>query len=555
MLDVLRIENYALIESLEVEFRPGFNVMTGETGAGKSIIVGALNLVLGARASNETVRAGAKRAKINAVFSLPRVPRRLKEILDEHAIELEDGALHLSRVVGADGRSRAYAGDSIVPIAVLSRIGDELVDLHGQHDHQSLLKTDRQLELLDAFGGTEDVAAAVGEQVAELRRLQQELAALESDDRERARRVEFLRFEVSEINGANLQPGEEEEVKSRRNLITNAEKVVGLTSAAYAALYEGEGQAAIDAVDAALLAIDELAEIDGQFQPLSEQLGAIRATLDDFCTELRGHTEELEFDPQELESLNQRISLIGGLKRKFGDSIEAILEYRDRAVEEIERFDQRDKVLADLQAKCRDLTKRAEESARELTKKRQAAAAKLDKKVSSALQELGMKGGTFQSRFEKIDLTRTGADRVEFLLTANPGESPKPLRQVASGGEISRVMLGIKTVFASADKIPTLIFDEIDAGVGGAVANKVAARLRELAESHQTICITHLPQIAAAAHRHLHVEKATARGRTATQVIAVDAEARVNELARLLDGSLSEVSLQHAAEMLKTHEA
>ncbi|GMV90381.1 MAG: DNA repair protein RecN [Candidatus Hydrogenedentota bacterium] len=553
MLEVLRIENYALIDSLEVEFRPGFNVLTGETGAGKSIIVGALNLVLGARASNETVRSGAKRAKIHAVFSLQRIPRRLKDILDEHEIELEDGQLHLSRVVGSDGRSRAYAGDSIVPITVLSRIGDELVDLHGQHDHQSLLKADRQLDLLDAFGGTESDAANVGEQVTELRRLQQELAALESDDRERARRVEFLRFEVSEINAANLEPGEEDEVKARRNLITNAEKVVELTSTAYTALYEGEGQAAIDSVDAALTALDQLGEVDEQFRPLSEQLGAIRATLDDFCTELRRHTQELEFDPQELESLNQRISLIGNLKRKFGDSIDAILEYRDRAVAEVERFDQRDKSIADLQAQCRKLAKEAEAAARELSGKRQAAAAKLDKKVSAALQELGMKGGTFQTRFETVELTRTGADRVEFLLAANPGESPKPLRQVASGGEISRVMLGIKTVFASADKIPTLIFDEIDAGVGGAVANKVATRLRELAQSHQTICITHLPQIAAAAHRHLHVAKSTSKGRTSTTAVAVDADARVNELARLLDGSLSEVSVQHAAEMLKTH--
>jgi DNA repair protein RecN (Recombination protein N) len=553
MLDVLRIENYALIDSLEVEFRPGFNVLTGETGAGKSIIVGALNLVLGARASNETVRAGAKRAKIHAVFSLPRISRRLKQILDEHEIELEDGQLHVSRVVGADGRSRAYAGDSIVPIAVLSRIGDELVDLHGQHDHQSLLKTDRQLDLLDAYGGTEEHVVEVGEQVIELRRLQQELANLESDDRERTRRVEFLRFEVSEINAANLESGEEDEVKTRRNLITNAEKVVELTSAAYAALYEGEGQAAIDAVDAALTALEGLGEIDDQFRPLSEQLGVIRAMLDDFCTELRGQTEELEFDPHELESLNQRISQIGGLKRKFGDSIDAILAYRDQAVEEIARFDQRDKTITELQAQCGKLTKAAEQAALELSKKRQAAAVRLDKKVSSALQELGMKGGAFQTRFERTELARTGIDRVEFLLTANPGESPKPLRQVASGGEISRVMLGIKTVFASADKIPTLIFDEIDAGVGGAVANKVAARLRELAQSHQTICITHLPQIAAAAHRHLHVAKATVKGRTSTSAVVVDADARVNELARLLDGSLSDVSVQHAAEMLKAH--
>ncbi len=553
MLETLKIENYALIDELEVEFRSGFNVMTGETGAGKSIIVGALNLVLGARASSDTVRDGADRAKIDAVFHLPGLSRPLKSVLSEVEVELEDKTLLLSRTVTADGRSRAYASGSLVPLSVLSRIGDELVDLHGQHDHQSLLKPDRQLDLLDSYAGAEDDALRVSEAVDRLRALERELAAWESDDRERARRVEFLRFEVSEINAANLQPGEEEEIKTRRNLITNAERVFQLTGAAYSALYEGEGQAAIDSMDKALTALQDLVEVDDRFRALNDQLNGIRATLDDFCSGLRGYTDQIEFDPQELEMLNQRISLIGDLKRKFGDSIEAILDYRDRASTEIERFDQRDKNLAELRAQCAAAAQEAANAAHSLSTKRTVAAARLNKKVTQGLQELGMKGGKFEVHMESAGLTRTGIDRVEFLLAANPGERSKPLRQVASGGEISRVMLAIKTVFASADKIPTLIFDEIDAGVGGTVANKVAARLRELSESHQTICITHIPQIAAAAHRHFHVAKATVKGRTATTIHVVDEGARVQELARLLDGSVSEVSIRHAEEMLKSH--
>ncbi|MCC6487265.1 MAG: DNA repair protein RecN [Candidatus Hydrogenedentes bacterium] len=553
MLETLRIENYALIDTLEVEFRHGFNVLTGETGAGKSIIVGALNLVLGGRASGDVIRDGAERAKIDALFALPKLPRTLKSLLEELDVALEDGTLLLSRTITADGRSRAYAGGALVPVSVLARIGDELVDLHGQHEHQSLLKPDRQLDLLDAFGSTEHDAADVEQLVSELRKAEQELADLEKDDRERARRVEFLRFEVSEIDNAALQSGEEEELRARRNLITNAERVFERTGSAYASLYESDGQAAIDSIDAALAALEELADVDQRFRALADQLSGIRATLDDFCGELRVFTDQVEFDPQELDALNQRISLIADLKRKFGDSIDAILAYREQAAEEVRRFEQRDQTLAELRARKDTLQSQAQHAASVLSTKRHAAAAKLAKRVSSALQDLGMKGAKFETQFETTDLTKTGVDRIEFLLAANPGERPKPLRHVASGGEISRVMLGIKTVFASADKIPTLIFDEIDAGVGGAVANNVAARLRELATSHQTICITHLPQIAAAAHWHLHVAKAVVKGRTSTSVQAVSDQVRVQELARLLDGSLSDVSLRHAAEMLKAN--
>jgi DNA repair protein RecN (Recombination protein N) len=551
MLETLHIQNYALIDDVELDFRPGFNVLTGETGAGKSIVVGALNLVLGARASGETVRSGARRAKIDAVFRLKQPSKRLTGLLAEAAIELEDDELILSRHVTAEGRSRAYVSGNLTPISLLARIGDELVDIHGQHDHQSLLKRDRQLDLLDAFAGAEPAAASVKELVAELHQVEKAIKELETGDRERARRVEFLKFEASEINAAGLVPGEEEDLRARRNLITNAEKVVQLASRAYETLYENEGVSTVDTADAALRDIEELAEVDGRFQPLVERLTALRSGLDDIAAEVRGFTEEIEYDPGELDALNQRLALIGGLKRKYGDSVDAILAYRDQADAEINRLDQSDKHIAAMHARRGALNEDGAKKAKALSRRRKTAARKLDKQVTETLQKLGMKGGRFETRIEACDLSLNGVDRVEFLLSANPGENVKPLRQVASGGETSRVMLAIKAVFASADTVPTLIFDEIDAGVGGNVANRVAEKLRDLAASHQTICVTHLAQIAAAAHVHYHVAKAPRKGgRTQTTVVHVAADSRVAELARLLDGSQSDVSLEHARTLL-----
>ncbi|HRK34275.1 MAG TPA: DNA repair protein RecN [Candidatus Hydrogenedentes bacterium] len=550
MLELLRIQNYALIEDLEVEFQPGFNVLTGETGAGKSIIIGALNLVLGSRASSEIVREGAEKAKIEAVFRIIKPSKRLKALLEEFGVEVDQGELLLSRTITADARSRAFACGTMLPLNQLAQIGDELVDLHGQHDHQSLLQTERQMELVDSFAGAEKDAALTAELVMALRDIDKKISGLEADDRDRARRVEFLKFEVSEINSAGLQSGEEEELRTRRNLITNAERVFTLATTAYNALYEGESETAIDQLDTALAAIADLQRIDPQFDPIAEILNGIRAGLESASAELRAYTEAVEYDANELDTLNLRLTKLSDLKRKFGESVDAILAYRDKAQLEIEQFEQRDEVLSKLRSERLRIESDANAAAAGLSKKRKAAAQRLDKKVTIALQDLGMKGATFCTRIDVIPLQKSGIDHVEFLLAANQGERPKPLRQVASGGEISRVMLAIKTVLASDDKIPTLIFDEIDSGVGGAVAVRIAARLGELAATHQTICITHLPQIAAAAQHHFIVEKETVKGRTTTRVRAVAGDTRVEEVARLLDGSLTDVSVKHAAELL-----
>lgn len=551
MLQTLRIQNYALIDEIEVEFGEGLNVLTGETGAGKSIVVGALNLVLGARASAETLREGAQRATIDAVFRIPRPSRRLARLLEEHAIELDGDELLLSRMISAEGRSRAYASGNLVTVSVLSDIGDELVDLHGQHEHQSLLRRERQLDLLDAFGGVEKNADEVREQVQRLRAISKDLEALQSDDRERARRVDFLRFEVDEIDKAKLVPGEESEVRGRLNLINNSEKIFTLASRAYALLFESqEGTPALDALNAAARDLDELAATDPRFESISVQLGNVRSETEAIVEELRAYTEELEFDPAELDALNTRLSLIRDLGRKYGETVDAILAYRDRALSEVDSYENRDRRITELEAERTSIENQANGTAKALSKARRSAARKLDRQVTSTLQELGMEGGRFSTNFEDTALSADGIDRVEFFLAANPGERLRPLRQVASGGEISRIMLALKAVFAGADKIPTLVFDEIDAGVGGAVATKVSGKLRELAQSHQTICVTHLPQIAAAARTHYYLSKSAWKGKTATQVTLVEDEARVEEVARLLDGSISEVSLNHARALL-----
>ncbi|MGI6461271.1 MAG: DNA repair protein RecN [Candidatus Hydrogenedentales bacterium] len=550
MLERLHIQNYALIDEIELEFGPGFNVLTGETGAGKSIIVGALNLVLGARASSEGVRNGAARARVDAVFRVENPARDLAAALDASDILLDDGILILSRVITADGRSRAFAGGVPVPLTVLAALGDELVDLHGQHEHQSLLKPARQLALLDGFAGAESAVNAVADAVSALRAAERELAALEVDDRERTRRIEFLQHEAEEIEKAALEPGEEEERRERRDLLTNAERIFELSSQAHAALYEHDEGAVIDALAAAIGNVEELARINSRFAPFVERLAVAREKIEDVAAELREFTTEVEFDAAELEEINARLALIGALKRKYGESIDAILDYCRRARAEVAVYEKRDERIAQLQRQRDALLDKARGLAGALSAQRKKAARPLDKQIAAALAELGMKGGQFETRFEHGELGPTGTDRVEFLLAANPGETLKPLRQVASGGEISRVMLALKSVFANADTIPTLIFDEIDAGVGGAVAKKVAAKLGELADSHQTICISHLPQIAAAAETHFHVAKMSRKKRTVTSVERIADEERVRELARLLDGSVSEVSLEHARSLL-----
>mgnify|MGYP001559168149 CR=1 FL=1 len=551
MLQFLRIRDYALIEDIEVEFHDGFNVLTGETGAGKSIIVGALNLVLGARASSEAVRTGATKARIEASFRITAASQKLANLLREHDIETEDGVLLLARVVSAEGGSRAYAGGQTVPLAVLAAIGDELVDLHGQHEHQSLLNNDTQLSLLDSFAGCDQMRQTVANLVGELREIERELAAHEGDERERERRADFLRHEIGEIDRAGLASGEEEELRARRNVVANAEKIVAAASLAHGALYENDaGDSALERVSQALQALEDLAAIDQRFAGMVNDLNAVMDQIGAVADEVREFTSLGEYDPSELDSLNSRLTTIRDLARKYGATVDDILAYRERSAAELAAYENRDARLEALNKDRGRLQSQAGEAASKLSSERAKAARKLNKAITTALQDLGMAGALFVAGIEPCGLNRNGADRVSFLLAANPGEQPKPLQQVASGGEISRVMLAIKSVFAESDAIPTLIFDEIDAGVGGAVANRVAEKLHALSAHRQVLCITHLAQIAARAGTHFHVSKDAGNGRVRTHVARLDANARVSEVARLLDGSVTGVSIEHAKSLL-----
>ena len=552
MLHTLRIQDYALIDDVEVQFTPGFNVLTGETGAGKSIIIHALNLVLGARASSEAVRSGEKQAKIDAIFRLHQVSVPLQALLRENAIEMDADELHITRIVSSEGRSRAYVGGTLVPVNVLAEIGDELIDLHGQHEHQSLLRPDRQRDVLDSYSDALDLVDSLGDAVREWTDAQKQISDLESTDREQTRHLEFLKFELDEIDGAELVPGEEDELKSKRNHITNAEAIYQSTAKIVESLSDCEASAsALDQLGVASRELEHLSSLDEAYTPILNAIEDIRESLSGQLSDIQRLSDSIEYDPEELDAINLRLNLIRDLRRKYGDSLEAVLAYADEARGKIAAYEDRDTTLATLRATAEGLHEKAMKIARKLSTERRKNGRLLATQITELLQDLGMNGATFTIAFDDIPLSGSGIDEVEFRLMANPGEPARALRQVASGGEISRIMLAIKSVFAATDAIPTLIFDEIDTGVGGAVANRIGERMKILARDHQTICITHLPQIAAAADSHFHVSKSTEKKKTTTRVACIVDAQRIEEVARLLDGAITPLSKDHAEALLR----
>ena len=553
MLEILRIKNFALIDDLQAELRSGLNVLTGETGAGKSIIVGALNLVLGMRASSDVVRSGATEARIEALFNIEGKPR-VSRLVDELGFENDGKQLVLARTIGAEERSRCYVNGALATLSALARIGNELVDFHGQHEHQSLLRTEKQMELLDEFAGVTPLRASLAEVYRKLLDIKGAIAQLDQDERERARQIEFLTHEVKEIDAAQLDPLEEDRLRDRRKIVANAERLFSLSEQAYQALHSEENSVV---TNPAMLrkSLSELAEIDASFKPFVDSLDELQHQLDELAVTLRDYAGTLEFDPGELDAIETRLRLINSLKRKYGDSIAAILEYGEKCKRELAALESHDERLADLQQQRDKILSESLAQARKISDKRKRAARELATKVKRELDALGMPKATFEVRVDRRpdeELTATGLDDVEFMFSANPGEPPKPLKDVASGGEISRVMLALKTVLAEADDIPTLVFDEIDAGVGGAMARTLGAKLAEVARSHQVICITHLPRIAATANHHIRVTKESEAGRMVTHITTLDKEERIKEIATLLDGrKLSKISLQHARELLE----
>lgn len=550
MLKELRVRNYAVIDEVHLELGPGLNVLTGETGAGKSILVGALSLLVGERASAEVIRAGEDRALVEGVFEIPADPA-LRERCDQAGIDLSDGWLILRRELQREGRNRAWVNGSPATAGLVGEIGGALVDLHGQHEHQALLRPGPQRRILDAFAGAESIAAAVRsawESLQAARRAEEELARRTSETRERA---DLLRHKAKEIEAAKPSPGEEEAMAAEIRRLEHSEELLALSGELHEAVYGGE-EALVDRLGRLGRALESLLRIDPGADDLRELYGGTRVTLEELGRRLSEYHHSVQHDPARLERLRQRQDLLYRLRRKYGGTIEDLVEEGRRARTELSALETSDADLRRLEREAEDAGRELALRAAALTEARTGAAARLARDVSALLPDLGMPGGVFRLALEARESPGPdGAEDVAFLVSLNPGFDPGPLARVASGGELSRVMLALKTVLAGVDEVPSLVFDEIDAGIGGRVAHRVAERLAGVAEEHQVFAITHLPQIAARAATHFRVEKGERDGRATTEVVALDPVARVEEIARMLGGDPeSEVSRRHAEELL-----
>jgi DNA repair protein RecN (Recombination protein N) len=550
MLIELRIENFAVIERLSVSLEPGLNVLTGETGAGKSIVVGALSLLLGERASSESVRTGASRAVVEGVFDVARRPEILA-LLDEHGLAQEDGLLILRREVAAEGRNRAWVNGSASTAGLVGELGGRLVDLHGQHEHQALLRVDAQRAILDAYAGQAEMVAELRSAYGALRQARRDLEQLEDRRREIEQRADFLRFQLGEIEEAAVDPDEEARLAEESRRLEHAEDLARLAQALHHGLYEGE--AAIAGILGAMRReLNQLIRIDPSQESARELLDTAYFSVEELGQRMGDYAGRIEHDPARLDAIQARQDLLFRLKTKYGPTLDDVLATGQRARQELDALETAVFERKALEKAIGHAQATFDAIAAGVTAGRAAAAAALAAEVMKVLPALGLDGARFQVAILPVDPPGPdGAERVEFLVAVNRGFEPRSLSRVASGGELSRVMLALKTILARVDAVPTLVFDEIDAGIGGRIAVQVGAQLREVARHHQVFAITHLPQIASRAHHHLLVLKAEAEGSTTTALQNLRGDDRVRELARMLGGDPeSQTSLDHARELL-----
>jgi DNA repair protein RecN (Recombination protein N) len=551
MICRLCIRDFAVIDELDVEFGSGLNLLTGETGAGKSVIVDAISIALGERADTETVRSGHDRAIVEAVLEVGNSPEALR-ILADAGLSPEDGSIIVSREVSRTGKSQCRISGRPVAVSLLKEITDRLVDTHGQHEHQFLLRADRHLEVLDAWCGQEVLSLRdrVADGYSELRRLKGELQQLQNDERDRARNIDLYQFQIQEIANSRLTPGEEEELLADRTRLANAEKLHAAASAAFELLGEGD-RCSADTLGEAVMALQGLAEVDTQLQPMIESLQAALYQVQDGARELRAYRDGIEFNPDRLQEINERLDLIRTLKKKYGETIEEVIGYGDELRDKLELLTHSEERTGELQAEIESLEAKVMADAKQLSALRLKGGSAFVKSVVKELASLGMPSAVLEVSRRAHELDSSGIDSMEFLVSANPGEPPRPLARIASGGEISRIMLAIKSVMAAVDSMPTLIFDEIDVGVGGRTAAVIGDKLNSLAQNSQVLCVTHLPQIACSPGRHFAIEKQSHEGRTVVRVRELSDEERVTELARMLGGAApSDTAIQHAREML-----
>ena len=550
MLRELRVRNYAVIDDVRLELGPGLNVLTGETGAGKSILVGALSLLVGERASAEVIRAGEDRALVEGVFEIPPDPG-LRARCEEAGIDISEGWLILRRELAREGRNRAWVNGSPATAALIGELGGALVDLHGQHEHQALLRPGPQRRILDAWAGSAGRTASVREAWEEARDARRDAEKLRTRVAETRDRADLLRHKAKEIEAAKPEPGEEESLAAEIRRLEHSEELLALSGELHEAVYGGE-EALVDRLGRLGRTLDSLLRIDPGAGELRDLHESARVTLEELGRRLSEYHHAVEHDPARLDRLRRRQDLLYRLRRKYGGTVEDVIEEGREAREELSALETSDVDLRGLERRVEEAERELARRAAALSEARGEAAARLEDAVSRLLPDLGMPGGLFRVALRALTPPGPeGAEDVAFLVSLNPGFEPGPLSRVASGGEMSRVMLALKTVLADADDVPSLVFDEIDAGIGGRVAHRVAERLAGVAAEHQVFAITHLPQIAARASTHFRVQKGERDGRAVTVVVGLEGAARVEEIARMLGGDPeSVVSRRHAEELL-----
>ena len=554
MLELLHIENIAVIQEADIQFAPGFNALTGETGAGKSIVIDAMGAVLGGRTSRDLIRTGAARAFVSAQFS--GVPADLPGLQENGIAPDEEGSLLLQRDISADGRNVCRINGRPVSVAQLRAIGSELLNIHGQHDGTQLLDEERHGEYLDRFGRTEGPLSAYRAAYDAMEALRRQMEALRMDEAEKARRMDSLRFQIDELERAQLVPGEEETLLERRSLLRNGEKYLAALAGADCALSGGdEGGGAVSALRDAEEALYGVRTLSEDLGNLYERLKAARCEVYDLAESVRDKREEFDFSPGELDDVEARADQLYRLKKKYGATVEDMLAYLDKCRAELDAMETADDTLIRLEGQMKKARAAVDAAGAELTKVRQAAARVLEERIQRELRELDMARVRFAIDFAAKDPSPDGCDAIRFLMSANAGEDLRPIARIASGGELARIMLALKNVLAEQESVGTLVFDEVDTGVSGRAAQKVAEKLAQVSRHKQVLCVTHLPQLAAMADTHFSVEKGERDGRTYTRVVLLDREARKAELARITGGAnVTQALLQSAGELLDAAE-
>lgn len=548
MLELLHIENIAIIEAADIEFAPGFNALTGETGAGKSIVIDSLSAVLGQRTSRELIRTGAEKAFVSAAFS-----GMAPELTEELGIQPEaDGTLLLQREIQTDGKNVCRVNGRPVTVGQLRALGARLLNIHGQHDGQQLLDEEQHIVYLDSFGRVESLAITYAEKYKDFTDIRRQIGALQMDEAEKARRVDTLQYQIEELRRAKLTPGEEEELTARRGMLRNAEKFLDAVAGAdYALNGDDSGGGALSALRQAQDALGGVRHLDDAFGQLYERLGEAYSEVYDIAATVEDKRGELDVSPGELDRVESRMDLLYRLKKKYGATVEDMLDYQARCEAELAQIEDAGDTLARLEQALSKAEKGARQAAQALSDARKAAAERLTAQILAELQQLDMGKIRFAVNFAEKPLDSDGMDTVRFLMSANVGEELRPIHKIASGGELARIMLAMKNVLSEQDHVGTMVFDEVDTGVSGRAAQKVAEKMARISRRKQVLCVTHLPQLAAMADTHFSVEKGERGGRTYTEVRRLDREQRRRELARLTGGShVSQTMLDGAEELL-----